>query len=1141
MSERERESFSSFSTNNTNYINNHPTLLKAKQNSYGFSDNTDSHVLDVLKLTSSVQLQKYGVLNNSFDPKIFDEVRPKVLLEILSAKSSFVLISLIYVVFICCFIADCVSVYQSSHLLSLNSNVNPAVIDFTPSTNIVYFFNETLLTDPIGVNDIVTLNLNVIQSNISSIQNYTSINNNTSISGCPTLSVDYRVNIWACYLNDGCGPLPSVDLTSQNSASQQFGNVGDDLYSSSKKSTNWNKFSESTEKYTINYCQLESAQQVSLFLYGQNQGAPQLPSRTSINSFGISVAYFRNPYGLFVPVDTNVANSISYKFALNFRPFDSGPLYIFGHLLLLLCLLLCLLGVAFYVYALLTAEKDRNKWVPEQSWAVLYIVCIIFFLNPLDVYGQLFVKEGWQSLSSVDPANLSYIAYIIYFVGQVGFQFTWLLFADSISYRTKSRFRFLLPKLALMLFILAMYIIILTFAYTNKRSGALPPSTSAMVFTIASISAIAAEVLWIILWIFLMIRSYSQLIKLPYMRTRQMQLSFNYFNRCAILYFPYLILEYCLTVVIVVSDKKNGFIQGGVINNDDDVSLINDIDFTLNLDSSLVGKAIFVTCLAFTITFLHLPASLFADPDHNRISSQIISLPVLTEDEKSDAAQSIVASYSKLNKFQVALLEGVAGRNKPFKFSIDLSSILVTLSTEIYIDKKINSFGEIKRKSRTSLGKSTESGVNSGKDSSTESKSETKMESKVDPLSMPASTTNSNTKNKNIGMLSIEKAYDPLFEGDKSEFQFLKLFVDEATQTVCVVGRRKKARRLVIAFRGSCGEQNILSFNDKTAVEVDITSLAPDVPFPPRMYIANSIKLADTSMRLNSTDATTPSLDTESVPFIVPPNTTNTTTGTGTSNKNSSTNTIHTAPTHHTIQIGTDLYSDTWRENAVNEELLLQTPLSTKGMTQQEIAHKSIELRMRKLSSASKGSSVDPSPTKQQQQQQKRLSNGRVQRQFSTDIDEIDQQRDVNQVAETPHITEKNNNCCTKANCMKGCRCIGNLTAQIMSTSAGIVAYSLAAIEHKIKEEIHKYPQFAPKIKVHNGFWTMYSSIRNQLHEYIRTELVLEPADVLVTGHCLGGALSTLCALDLSIHTIAPINLFLNSTSNKMARKRRRK
>ena len=47
---------------------------------------------------------------------------------------------------------------------------------------------------------------------------------------------------------------------------------------------------------------------------------------------------------------------------------------------------------------------------------------------------------------------------------------------------------------------------------------------------------------------------------------------------------------------------------------------------------------------------------------------------------------------------------------------------------------------------------------------------------------------------------------------------------------------------------------------------------------------------------------------------------------------------------------------------------------------------------------------------------------------------------------------------------------------------------------------------------MHRGFVTAYFAVREQIHAYIKSSLV---ASVVVTGHSLGGALATLCAVDL--------------------------
>jgi len=49
-------------------------------------------------------------------------------------------------------------------------------------------------------------------------------------------------------------------------------------------------------------------------------------------------------------------------------------------------------------------------------------------------------------------------------------------------------------------------------------------------------------------------------------------------------------------------------------------------------------------------------------------------------------------------------------------------------------------------------------------------------------------------------------------------------------------------------------------------------------------------------------------------------------------------------------------------------------------------------------------------------------------------------------------------------------------------------------------------------IKVHYGFYTGYLLVRQQIHEEFKNK---QPERLIATGHSLGGALATLCALDI--------------------------
>jgi predicted lipase len=55
-------------------------------------------------------------------------------------------------------------------------------------------------------------------------------------------------------------------------------------------------------------------------------------------------------------------------------------------------------------------------------------------------------------------------------------------------------------------------------------------------------------------------------------------------------------------------------------------------------------------------------------------------------------------------------------------------------------------------------------------------------------------------------------------------------------------------------------------------------------------------------------------------------------------------------------------------------------------------------------------------------------------------------------------------------------------------------------------------------LKVHYGFYTGYLSVRSVIHDRVESE---QPEKVIVTGHSLGGGLSTLCALDVQYNFFA--------------------
>lgn len=64
----------------------------------------------------------------------------------------------------------------------------------------------------------------------------------------------------------------------------------------------------------------------------------------------------------------------------------------------------------------------------------------------------------------------------------------------------------------------------------------------------------------------------------------------------------------------------------------------------------------------------------------------------------------------------------------------------------------------------------------------------------------------------------------------------------------------------------------------------------------------------------------------------------------------------------------------------------------------------------------------------------------------------------------------------------------------------------------RFKKRVLPYESMKSKIRVHSGFVEAYHIIQDFIHAHIKMH---KPETVIITGHSLGGALATLCALDI--------------------------
>lgn len=110
-------------------------------------------------------------------------------------------------------------------------------------------------------------------------------------------------------------------------------------------------------------------------------------------------------------------------------------------------------------------------------------------------------------------------------------------------------------------------------------------------------------------------------------------------------------------------------------------------------------------------------------------------------------------------------------------------------------------------------------------------------------------------------------------------------------------------------------------------------------------------------------------------------------------------------------------------------------------------------------------------------------------------------------------------------------RTVTDTVLGVTSTAVGAVTATATTAEHVMRSAAENAPVLKDILRprVHSGFNQSFSAVREFVHARIRSELATEPADVLVSGHSLGGALAVICALDISLHTITPMNSLCRS------------
>jgi hypothetical protein len=588
--------------------------------------------------------------------RIYASSAPKIFLETLTARTSLIIIVLTYVIFIIGFVLDIQTTYQSFNA----SNYQLGALSCTSISSSASVSSETTSCSQNGewnatvtdLTNVLSIELNVKQYNLSSIVNSPTTNN--------SFSVIFNLKIWACYEGEGCGNAFKSDdsYTSDPSVWQKVV-----FLDNQQLDIDLNK----DLLYDNGSPYLTEGLLSNTF---QNQEA--LPTNGLVKSYFLFVEYLYDPYDLFSGLTTASQNELTYTFDVVTRP--KQPI---SDSCTIVLLFFTLILVGFYSYILAIQEKVLS----EQFWLIGYLCLLILFQNP--VY-CIIVWIPTVSSSAV------YISFVIQALAQCGLFILWLLFADPAQRKIKKIIFYYGPKIFIGFIIFLINIILLTYQFPGLQAGPNSSKRDALLAVVNWTTSLQTQFitftllflfffwLWMFIWSIRLYVTYSTLKKLPYMSTRYIQLSFRFFSLQATLVTIYYIFQYAFVIYWISLGATSNNNSGSV------TSITDNINTLFRQQVQLFGKTLFLTVYGFILCFLFLPSNLL-NQYSSGLQAAFAATYVITEEEH----QKLVKYRKKLLKSSILLPSVVVNKLINVKidiFCVDLALKLREVSFQAYYD-----------------------------------------------------------------------------------------------------------------------------------------------------------------------------------------------------------------------------------------------------------------------------------------------------------------------------------------------------------------------------------------------------------------------------------------------------------------------
>jgi hypothetical protein len=463
--------------------------------------------------------------------KLYRGNAPKIMLETISARTAFIIVSITYITFALGFLFD-----LRSTILGFQSGIRRLPSESCISQNITIGFTE----GDYGCTDVSSYQNEtrkyVWTGHVSDFTNVISVALQAKVSNATSsidtaiddqlindLVIKYDIELYCCYQTRDCGLLGASTSKWKRVLKEENRKIYlSDFYESG----------DDTLKVNV------------LPTTFQNQEA--LPDNGMVESYMIYVTYF----DMFP--DGEFSHNLEYTFASITR-----KSMLTARIMIQFCVVFTLVVIGLYVAALRKRYASLALALPEQRWILWFMVMVVCFQNPI------YCVISWQS----DPAvEAVFATYVLDAFAQAGFFTLWLLFADSLRKHTHTSLFFYLPKLliGLLMFVVNLTVTVMQFPTLSAATNRSPVEATAMwsddtklALILFSIGFLSLLWLWTLWWFYNLWYTANKLKKLPYMNTRYLQLWFRFFLIQATLVTLYYVFQY-FTAISYILDYQAG-------------------------------------------------------------------------------------------------------------------------------------------------------------------------------------------------------------------------------------------------------------------------------------------------------------------------------------------------------------------------------------------------------------------------------------------------------------------------------------------------------------------------------------------------------------------------------------------------------